>query len=196
MAQPGGAAQRQKKGGGLTWLLVGVVIGVLAAIFLPPLAGPYLPAGLRGEAVEVAGVVEGKSTEGERLLLTVASEAGATLVTFREDIAEINLLVGVGDSVLLAVDEYAPFVDDATIRRVMKQRDWRPAQGAGADTAAAGASGTDGELADTASAAADSARLGVDTSRARLDTASAPAGATDGAALPPPTEGTPAVPVP
>ena len=152
-----------RAGGGLTWLLIGVILGVLGTIFLPRLAGPYLPDGLRGEAVQVAGIVEAKSTAGERLLLTVASEAGATLVTFREDVAEIDLLVGVGDSVLLAVDEYAPFVDDADIRRVMKRRDWKPA--ARGPTGAA-----DTVRSAEQDTAADSARLGVDTSRARLDT--------------------------
>lgn len=126
MAGPGGAAQRpEKKSRGLVWLVAGIVIGVLGAVFLPDLASPYLPDAMRGEQDQVAGVVEGKSTEGDRLLLTVGSEAGATLVTFRRDIAEIDLLVSVGDSVRLAVDEYAPFIDDAEISRVMKPRDWR-----------------------------------------------------------------------
>jgi hypothetical protein len=147
MAGPGGAAQRpEKKSGGLGWLLTGIVIGVLGAVFLPDLARPYLPDALRGVDEQVAGVVEAKSTEGERLLLTVGSEAGATLVTFRDDIAEIDLLVSVGDSVRLTVDEYAPFIDDARIRRVMKPRDWRAASPGAVDTTA----GTDTAGADTA----------------------------------------------
>ncbi|MFW6084860.1 MAG: hypothetical protein ACODAA_06575 [Gemmatimonadota bacterium] len=131
MEEPGGAARRTAAGGkkrgtgALGGLLAGVVLGALGAVFLPDLAGPYLPGALRGDRVEVAGVVEGKSTEAERLLLTVGSESGAMLATFRDEIAEIDLLVSVGDSVLLSVDEYAPFVDDAHISRVMKQRDWR-----------------------------------------------------------------------
>lgn len=128
MAGPGGAAQRQeKKSRGLGWLLAGIVIGALGAVFLPDLASPYMPDSLRSERVQVAGVVEAKSTEGDRLLLTVGSEAGATLVTFRDDIAGIDLLVSVGDSVRLEVDQYTPFIDDAEIRRVMKPRDWRAA---------------------------------------------------------------------
>ena len=156
MAGPGGAAQRSAAGGkgrgALGWLLVGIVIGVLGAVILPDLASPYLPGALRGERVEVAGVVEAKSTEAERLLLTVGSEAGAMLATFRDGIAEIDLLVSVGDSVLLTVDEYAPFVDDARISRVMKQRDWRPAMEdpAPGDTASpADTAGTPGEAVDT-----------------------------------------------
>ncbi len=137
MAGPGGATQRpEKKSRGFGWLLAGIVIGALGAIFLPDLASPYLPDSLRGERVQVAGVIEAKSTEGDRLLLTVGSEAGATLVTFRDDIARIDLLVSVGDSVQLEVDEYTPFIDDADIRRVMKPRDWRVASPAAFDTTA------------------------------------------------------------
>jgi hypothetical protein len=135
MAGPGGAAQRtpdKKRSGGLAWLLVGVVLGVLGTVFLPDVAGPYMPDVLRGDDTEVNGVVEAKSTSEDRLLLTVGSDAGATLVTFTKDIPEIDLLVGVGDSVLLAVDEYKPFIEDARIRRVMKRSGWKDAAGVAA----------------------------------------------------------------
>ncbi|MGD8496886.1 MAG: hypothetical protein PVF05_11900 [Gemmatimonadales bacterium] len=128
MAAPGGAAQHAEKGrrGGLAGLLIGLVLGALATIFLPRFAGPYMPAALRGDEVQVSGVVQAKSAEPERLLLTVASESGAMLVTFKKKVAEIDQLVSVGDSVQLTVDEYAPFVEDAKISRVMKRGDWRP----------------------------------------------------------------------
>lgn len=116
MATPGGG-----KGGGMAWLLGGIVVGILGTIFLPRLAAPYLPEVLRGEQQEVAGIVEAKSAEVDRLLLTVGSEAGAMLVTYTKNVAEIDLLIDVGDSVLLVVDEYAPFIDDARIRRVIKR---------------------------------------------------------------------------
>ena len=118
MTTAGGA-----KGRGLAWLLGGIVVGVLGTVFLPRLADPYMPAGLRGAQQEVAGIVEAKSTEVDRLLLTIGSEAGAMLVTYSKNLAEIDLLIDVGDSVVLAVDEYAPFIDDAKIRRVMKRGD-------------------------------------------------------------------------
>lgn len=117
MATPGGG-----KGGGMTWLLGGlVVVGILGTIFLPRLAAPYLPEVLRGEQQEVSGIVEAKSAEVDRLLLTVGSEAGAMLVTYTKNVPEIDLLIDVGDSVVLVVDEYAPFINDARIRRVMKR---------------------------------------------------------------------------
>jgi hypothetical protein len=118
MATPGGA-----KGGGMAWLLGGIVVGILGTIFLPRLAAPYLPESLRGEQQEVAGIVEAKSAEVDRLLLTVGSDSGAMLVTYTKNVAEIDLLIDVGDRVVLVVDEVAPFIDDARIRRVMKSDD-------------------------------------------------------------------------
>ncbi|TDJ49607.1 MAG: hypothetical protein E2O48_00515 [Gemmatimonadetes bacterium] len=115
MATPGGG-----KGGGMAWLLGGIVVGILGTIILPRLAAPYLPEVMRGEQQEVSGIVEAKSAEVDRLLLTVGSEAGAMLVTYTKNVAEIDLLIDVGDSVLLVVDEYAPFINDARIRRVIK----------------------------------------------------------------------------
>jgi len=120
--------------GTTAWLLIGVIIGILGTIFVPRLADPYLPDALRGDRQEVTGTVEAKSAEVDRLLLTVGGEAGAMLVTFSKDVAEIDLLVDVGDTVVLEVEEYAPFVDDPRIRRVAKKGDARraaemPAQG-------------------------------------------------------------------
>lgn len=128
--------------GTTAWLLIGVIVGIVGTIFLPRLADPYLPDALRGDRQEVTGTVEAKSAEVDRLLLTVGGEAGAMLVTFSKDVAEIDLLVDVGDTVVLEVEEYAPFVDDPRIRRVAKKGDARtaaetPAQGevmAGEDT--------------------------------------------------------------
>ena len=129
MAAAGGAAQRPEKArrGGWLGLLFGLVFGALGAIFLPRFARPYLPAGLRGDDVQILGVVQAKSAEPDRLLLTVGSDAGAMLVTFQKKVAEIDQLVSVGESVQLTVQAYAPFVDDARISRVMKHGDWRPA---------------------------------------------------------------------
>jgi len=104
----------------MAWLLGGIVVGILGTIFLPRLVAPYLPEVMRGEQQEVSGIVEAKSAEVDRLLLTVGSEAGAMLVTYTKNVAEIDLLIDVGDSVLLVVDEYAPFINDARIRRVIK----------------------------------------------------------------------------
>ena len=119
MGDPRASNPRKSRGG--LWLLTGLVLGAVGAIFLPDLASPYLPAALRGERVEVHGVVDAKEVSGDRLLLTVSGPDGATLVTYRGDVAEIGLLVNVGDSVTIGLDEYAPFASDAPILRVRKQ---------------------------------------------------------------------------
>jgi hypothetical protein len=126
-----------KKSPWLTWFLLGLVAGVLGTLFLPGIVRPYLPGVLRGEGAEVSGIVEAKSREPERLLLTIGGDAGAVLVTFTKQVPEIDLLVEPGDSVVLAVREYAPFVENPSLRRVQKAGEFgrtvRRAQPAGED---------------------------------------------------------------
>jgi hypothetical protein len=109
-----------KKSRWLWWFLSGLVLGILATIFLPDLVRPYLPDMFKGENVEISGIVEAKSREADRLLLTIGGDAGAVLVTYTEEIPEMDLLIEPGDSVVLAVREYAPFVEDPSVRRVQK----------------------------------------------------------------------------
>jgi hypothetical protein len=109
-----------KKSRWLWWFASGVILGVLGTLFLPDLLRPYLPDMLKGENVEIAGVVEAKSREADRLLLTIGGDAGAVLVTYTQEIPEMDLLIEPGDSVVLAVREYAPFVEDPSVRRVQK----------------------------------------------------------------------------
>ena len=79
-----------------------------------------MPEMMRGENVEISGIVEAKSREPDRLLLTIAGSSGAVLVTYTQQIPEMDLLIEPGDSVILAVREYAPFVEDPSVRRVQK----------------------------------------------------------------------------
>jgi hypothetical protein len=105
----------------LWWLLTGLALGIVGTIFIPDFVRPYLPAFMRGENVEISGIVEAKSREADRLLLTIAGSSGAVLVTYTQQIAEMDLLIEPGDSVVLAVREYAPFVEDPSVRRVQKK---------------------------------------------------------------------------
>ena len=102
------------------WFLTGLALGILGTIFVPDLVRPYLPEMMRGEDVEISGIVEAKSREADRLLLTIAGSSGAVLVTYTRQIPEMDLLIEPGDSVILAVREYAPFVEDPAVRRVQK----------------------------------------------------------------------------
>jgi len=107
-----------KKNAVVISLLVGVVVGVLGALILPSIARPYLPRSLRGE--DLPGVVRAKQRDGDRLLLTVVTQTGTVLATYTEEVAGIDMLVQVGDSVALEVGEYEPFLMNPEIGRVLK----------------------------------------------------------------------------
>lgn len=97
-------------------------MGVAGTLLGPRFASPYLPEVIRGKTELVEGVVVRKQQEPDRLLLTVVSERGAILATFRKKVAEINLLVEEGDTLTLALSGYRPFVDDPRVERVRKQK--------------------------------------------------------------------------
>ena len=114
-----GAGRRPRR---WVWLLTGLVLGVLAAVFGPRLAAPYLPRVLQPGGEEVTGPVLGKRVEGDRVLLTVDTEQGAVLATFRQRVPEIDLLVEEGDTVTLGISAYAPLVEDPALAAVRKGR--------------------------------------------------------------------------
>jgi hypothetical protein len=109
-----------RKRGGLIIFLVGLLLGVLAAVFAPRYLGDYLPGSIGGKSANVTGVVTRKLAEDTRLLLTVVTDSGAVLATFTDRKAEIDLLVEEGDSVTFSLSEYSPFVDDPRLGRVAK----------------------------------------------------------------------------
>jgi len=117
------AIPTEKKSRRITFLFVGVVLGVLGTVFVPSLVRPYLPSALRGSDTEIQGSVFKKQLEaGEkpRLLLSVDTEQGAVLATFTRKVAEIDMLVDEGDQVSLGVDAYEPFISDPTVSGVRK----------------------------------------------------------------------------
>lgn len=115
------------------WLLAGVALGVAATLLVPRFVAPHLPAPFRAGELRVQGPVLAEQQGEDRLLLTVGTEQGAMLATFRQQVTEIALLVDVGDTVTLGVREYRPFVEDPTLVGVWKGR--APAGDAAADTA-------------------------------------------------------------
>ena len=165
----------EKKPRRFSFLLAGLVLGVVGTLFLPPLVRPYLPEGLRGSAVTVSGPVlamQLEETQPPRLLLTVQAEQGALLATFTEQVAEINLLVDEGDTVTLGVARYEPFVENPSFQGVVKGegsatldpvQEGQPAtEAGGADDAEADDPGEAGGT-DTEPAAADSSEAAVDS---------------------------------
>jgi hypothetical protein len=118
-----GLEERPKKAkGGPAFIafLIGIAIGVTGTILAPRYVSPYLPAGLGGGGATLEGPVLGKRLEEGRLLLTVDALQGAVLATFSERVAEIDLLVDVGDTITLGVTGYEPFVDEPAFRGVRK----------------------------------------------------------------------------
>jgi small basic protein len=115
---------------------VGLALGLALGLAAPRLAGRYLPASIVGPQAAVSGLVRAESREADRLLLTVEAPEGAILVTFRKRVAEMDLLVGVGDSLALALPGYRPFVDDPEVVRVRKAPAGGPTAGpaSGSDT--------------------------------------------------------------
>jgi hypothetical protein len=109
-----------KRRSGLLLFLLGLLLGIAGALLAPRYLGDYLPDGLRGRRETIEGPVLGKRLEENRLLLTVQGQQGAVLATFRKQVAEIDLLVGVGDTVTLGVSRYEPFVEDPSFRGVRK----------------------------------------------------------------------------
>ena len=99
-------------------LLVGLLLGLAAAVLFPRFRDQLTPGVLRPAPTE--GVVEDKRSEGDRLLLTLVTADGAVLATFTKKVAEIDLLVTPGDTVSLGLDGYRPFVEDPEIERVVK----------------------------------------------------------------------------
>lgn len=116
----GGAGSRKGGARRWLWLLIGAALGVAGTIFLPDLLRPHLPPALRLGEEEVAGLVVDKRMEGQRLLLTVDTDRGASLVTFTSRVPEIDLLVAQGDSVTLGLGTYAPLVENPTLAGVRK----------------------------------------------------------------------------
>lgn len=107
------------KGKLLTFVL-GIVLGAVVASLWPRFVTPRLPAGLRSSAAAVEGTVIRKQRDGERLLLTIDTPEGAALATFTEKVPEIDLLVEEADVVTLGLGGYEPFLENPTIRGVVK----------------------------------------------------------------------------
>lgn len=110
---------------GALGFLAGLVVGVTAMVVIPRFAGPYLPQALK-PGTSVQGVVAAKQREPDRLLLTVRSKEGSTLVTFTKKIPEIDLLVEQTDSIVLSMTHYRPFVENPEILKVGKPDQVQP----------------------------------------------------------------------
>jgi hypothetical protein len=93
-------------------------------VYGPKYLAPYLPESVSfggGSGQPVEGTVKGKLPRDDKLLITVSTPDGASLVTFTQKVEEISLLVDVGDHITLKMGKYEPFVMNPTIIRVDKE---------------------------------------------------------------------------
>ncbi len=148
----------------LVTFAVGLGVGIVGTLILPNLIRPYLPEAIVGAEAQVYGVVTGKRVEADRVLLTLPTDGGTVLATFTVDLPEIDLMIQQGDSVALAVEEYAPFVENPKIARVVT------ISSPLADRAAQGENGVDSSTSQQLTAAADSAEAKGDTISLPADT--------------------------
>lgn len=100
---------------------LGVGLGLGAPFLAARYAQPYLPQFLQETVHPLTGTVTHKERQQDRLLMTVTTQDGTILATFRKQVPEIDLLVEEQDSVTLDVKKYEPFVTDPPVIKVNKQ---------------------------------------------------------------------------
>lgn len=115
------APARKSGRGGFVMLVVGIALGVAGTMLLPRYLEPLLPESIRAGGEQVDGEVLALGRDGDKLLITVDTPKGAVLATFTSRVAEVELLVRVGDTLTLAMDRYDPFVSDPAIAAVRKR---------------------------------------------------------------------------
>ncbi len=98
-----------------------IVIVAVAVILYSPKIKSYLPENISAPGKTVSGKVLAKRLKGNSLLLTVNTDEGAMLVTFKKKIDEIDLLVSPGDIIEFSYISYRPFLTDPVISRVRKE---------------------------------------------------------------------------
>ena len=99
--------------------LVGMVVGVGVGQKGTGLIAAYLPravGGAPGERLE--GQVVRKQRDGNRLLVKVSTPQGPLLATFTEKVADLDVLLDSGDTVMLLTHGYATFVEEPVLERV------------------------------------------------------------------------------
>lgn len=107
--------------GGILTFAAGIALGAGGTIYGPDLVAPYLPEALQRKVANLEGTVVVEKREGDRLLLTVQTQEGSILATFKEKVAETELLISEGDLITLVLRQYKPFVEDPVIGRVRKR---------------------------------------------------------------------------
>jgi len=100
---------------------MGLGLGLGGPILANQYLEPYMPSFLKKPLHPLEGFVTHKQRDQDRLLVTVTTQDGTILATFRQQVAEIDLLVEEQDSITLDVKQYEPFVNDPPVLKVNKQ---------------------------------------------------------------------------
>ena len=106
--------------------LVGLAVGFGAANRGPALIAPYLPKAGSGSGQRIEGQVVRKQRDGNRLLVKVTTAQGPMLVTFTQKVADLDVLLDPGDTVILVIPGYATFVEDPLLERVKEPARSKP----------------------------------------------------------------------
>ena len=104
-----------------TMFCVGLGLGLSGPILATQYMEPFMPGFLKKPLHPLEGIVTHKQRDQDRLLMTVRTEDGTILATFRKQVAEIDLLVEEQDSITLDVRKYEPFVSDPLVLKVNKE---------------------------------------------------------------------------
>ena len=104
-----------------TLFCVGLGLGLSGPILATQYMEPFMPGFLKKPLHPLEGMVTHKQRDQDRLLVTVTTQDGTILATFRKQVAEIDLLVDEQDSITLDVRQYEPFVNDPLVLKVNKQ---------------------------------------------------------------------------
>ncbi len=104
-----------------TMFCVGLGLGLTGPLLATQYMEPYMPGFLKKSLHPLEGIVTHKQRDQDRLLMTVTTQDGTILATFRQQVAEIDLLVEDQDSITLDVRQYEPFLNDPLVLKVNKQ---------------------------------------------------------------------------
>ena len=104
-----------------TMFCVGLGLGLSGPLLATQYMGPFMPGFLKKSLHPLEGIVTHKQRDQDRLLMTVTTQDGTILATFRQQVAEIDLLIEEQDSITLDVRQYEPFVNDPPVLKVNKQ---------------------------------------------------------------------------
>lgn len=109
-----------------TAFLLGLGLGLSGPMLASRYVDPYLPGFLKTTIHPLEGSVTHKQRQQDRLLITITTQDGTILATFRQQVPEIDLLIQERDLVTLDVRQYEPFVNDPPVLRVTKHKEATP----------------------------------------------------------------------